>query len=245
CSAQAAVEDSERIFTELIRSIERKCSEVKELIRAQEKAEVSRAKGLLKQLDQEMAELRRREAELEQLSHTEDNIKFLQSSAEAAVKNSERIFTELIRSIERRRSEVKDLIRTQEKAEVSRAEGLLKQLDQEMAELRRRDTELEQLSNTEDNIQFLQVISMALCPQHQCSAQAAVEDSERIFTELIHSVDRRRSEVKELIRSQEKAEVSRAEGLLKQLDQEMAELRRRDTELEKLSNTEGNIQFLQ
>ncbi|XP_055737787.1 E3 ubiquitin/ISG15 ligase TRIM25-like [Salvelinus fontinalis] len=77
-SPEAAVEDNERIFTELIRSIERRCSEVKEQIRAQEKVEVSRAEGLLKQLEQ-MAELRRREAELEQLSHTEDNITFLQS----------------------------------------------------------------------------------------------------------------------------------------------------------------------
>ncbi|XP_064190259.1 tripartite motif-containing protein 16-like isoform X4 [Anguilla rostrata] len=78
-SAQAAVEDSERIFTELIRSIERRRSEVKELIRDQEKAEVSRAEGLLEQLEQEIAELRRRDAELEQLSHTEDHIHFLQS----------------------------------------------------------------------------------------------------------------------------------------------------------------------
>ncbi|KAJ8278200.1 hypothetical protein GJAV_G00085000 [Gymnothorax javanicus] len=38
------------------------------------------------------------------------------------------------------------------------------------------------------------------------SAQAAVEDSERIFTELIRSIERRRSEVKELIRDQEKAD---------------------------------------
>ncbi|KAJ8278241.1 hypothetical protein GJAV_G00085480 [Gymnothorax javanicus] len=78
-SAQAAVEDSERIFTELIRSIERRCSEVKELIRDQEKAEVSRAERLLERLEQEIAELRRRDAELEQLSHTEDHIHFLQS----------------------------------------------------------------------------------------------------------------------------------------------------------------------
>ncbi|KAJ8376940.1 hypothetical protein SKAU_G00075200, partial [Synaphobranchus kaupii] len=69
-SAQAAVEDSERIFTELIRSIKRRCSEVKELIRDQEKAEVSRAEGLLERLEQEIAELRRRDAELKQLSHT-------------------------------------------------------------------------------------------------------------------------------------------------------------------------------
>ncbi|XP_061095189.1 tripartite motif-containing protein 16-like [Conger conger] len=78
-SAQAAVEDSERIFIEMIRSIERRCSEVKELIRDQEKAEVSRAEGLLERLEQEIAELRRRDAELEQLSHTEDHIHFLQS----------------------------------------------------------------------------------------------------------------------------------------------------------------------
>ena len=65
------MEDSERIFTEMIRSIERRCSEVKELIRDQEKAEVSRAEDLLKRLEQEIAELKRRDAELEQLSHTE------------------------------------------------------------------------------------------------------------------------------------------------------------------------------
>ncbi|XP_061079591.1 E3 ubiquitin/ISG15 ligase TRIM25-like [Conger conger] len=77
-SAQAAVDDNERIFTEMIRSIERRCSEVKELIRDQEKAEVSRAEGLLERLEQEIAELRRRDAGLEQLSHTEDHIHFLQ-----------------------------------------------------------------------------------------------------------------------------------------------------------------------
>ncbi|KAJ8265661.1 hypothetical protein COCON_G00147600 [Conger conger] len=79
CSAQTAVEDSERIFTELMRSIKRRRSEVKELIRDEEKAEVSRYEGLLERLEQEIAELRRREAELEQLSHTEDHIHFLQS----------------------------------------------------------------------------------------------------------------------------------------------------------------------
>ncbi|KAM9433489.1 uncharacterized protein ACWYII_017115 [Salvelinus alpinus] len=60
------------------------------------------------------------------------------------------------------------------------------------------------------------------------SALAAVEDSERSFTELIRSIERRRSEVKELIRAQEKAEVSRAEG---HLEQGVAELRRSDAEL--------------
>ncbi|XP_063050682.1 tripartite motif-containing protein 16-like, partial [Engraulis encrasicolus] len=67
------------MFTEMIRSIERRCSEVTELIRAQEKAEVSRAEGLLKRLEQEIAELKRRDAEMKQLSLTQDPFHFLKN----------------------------------------------------------------------------------------------------------------------------------------------------------------------
>ncbi|XP_060753778.1 E3 ubiquitin/ISG15 ligase TRIM25-like isoform X2 [Neoarius graeffei] len=77
--SQAAVDDSERIFTEMISSMEKKRSEVTELIRAQEEAELSQAERLLKQLEQEIADLQRRVTELEQLSHTHDHIHFLQS----------------------------------------------------------------------------------------------------------------------------------------------------------------------
>ncbi|XP_067299115.1 tripartite motif-containing protein 16-like [Pseudorasbora parva] len=78
-SAQTAVEDSERIFTELIRSIERSRSEATQRIRDQEKTAVSRAEGRLERLKQEINDLRRRDAELEQLSHTQDHVHFLQS----------------------------------------------------------------------------------------------------------------------------------------------------------------------
>ncbi|XP_051746227.1 tripartite motif-containing protein 16-like isoform X2 [Ctenopharyngodon idella] len=78
-SAQTAVEDSERIFTKLIRSIERSRSEATQRIRDQEKTAVSRAEGRLERLEQEINDLRRRDAELEQLSHTQDHIHFLQS----------------------------------------------------------------------------------------------------------------------------------------------------------------------
>ncbi|KAG9333033.1 hypothetical protein JZ751_013910 [Albula glossodonta] len=97
--------------------------------------------------------IQEREKELQDLRQAVQSYK---RSAQAAVEDSERIFTELIRSIERRRSEVKELIRDQEKAAVSEAEGLLERLEQEIAELRRRDAELVQLSRTEDHIHFLQ-----------------------------------------------------------------------------------------
>ncbi|KAF5895475.1 tripartite motif-containing protein 16-like, partial [Clarias magur] len=77
--SQESVEESGRIFTELISLMEKKRSEVMELIRAQEKAELSRAERLLKKLEQEIADLKRRVTELEQLSHTHDHVHFLQS----------------------------------------------------------------------------------------------------------------------------------------------------------------------
>ncbi|XP_047676322.1 E3 ubiquitin/ISG15 ligase TRIM25-like isoform X2 [Tachysurus fulvidraco] len=77
--SQEAAFDSERIFNELISSMEKKRSEVTELIRAQEKAELSPVERLLNQLEQEIADLKRRVTEMEQLSHTHDDIHFLQS----------------------------------------------------------------------------------------------------------------------------------------------------------------------
>ncbi|XP_040000558.1 E3 ubiquitin/ISG15 ligase TRIM25-like isoform X3 [Xiphias gladius] len=78
-SARAASEESDTVFTELIRSIELKRFEVRELIRAQEKTAVSQAEQLLDKIQKEIAELKKSEAELDKLSHTEDHVHFLQS----------------------------------------------------------------------------------------------------------------------------------------------------------------------
>ncbi|KAK2831798.1 hypothetical protein Q7C36_016884 [Tachysurus vachellii] len=72
-------------------------------------------------------------------------------------------------------------------------------------------------------------------------SQAALDDSERIFTELISSMEKKRSEVTELIR----AEMNQGERLLNQLEKEIADLKRRVTEMEQLSHTHNNIHFLQ
>ncbi|KAM6901521.1 tripartite motif-containing protein 16-like [Lycodopsis pacificus] len=76
-SADNAVRDSEKIFTDLIRLIEKRSSDVKQQIRSQQKSEASRVKELQKELEEGISELRRQDAELEQLSHTEDHTHFL------------------------------------------------------------------------------------------------------------------------------------------------------------------------
>ncbi|XP_074506677.1 uncharacterized protein LOC141776779 [Sebastes fasciatus] len=78
-SADKAVEDSEKIFTELIRLMEKRSCDVKQQVRSQQKSEVSRVKELQEKLEQEITELKRRDAELKLLSHTEDHSQFLYS----------------------------------------------------------------------------------------------------------------------------------------------------------------------
>ncbi|XP_062275582.1 tripartite motif-containing protein 16-like [Scomber scombrus] len=76
-SADKAVEDSEKIFTQLIRLLQKRSSDVKQQIRSQQQTEVSRVKELQEKLQQEITELKRKDAELKQLSHTEDHNQFL------------------------------------------------------------------------------------------------------------------------------------------------------------------------
>ncbi|XP_046907669.1 tripartite motif-containing protein 16-like isoform X2 [Hypomesus transpacificus] len=97
--------------------------------------------------------VQQREKELKELQQAVESLKL---SGQTAEKLSETIFIDMVHSIMRRRFEVNYLITAQQGAAVSQAEGLLERLEQEIAEVRRRDAELEKLSHTEDNILFLQ-----------------------------------------------------------------------------------------
>lgn len=70
---------------------------------------------------------------------------------------SERTFSKLARLVERHRSEVRELIQGQEQAALRQADEMLGNLEREAEELKRRDVELQELSYTEDHLQFLQV----------------------------------------------------------------------------------------
>ena len=78
-----------------------------------------------------------------------------------------------------------------------------------------------------------------------CSADKAVDDSEKIFTELIHLMEKRRPEVKPYIRSQQRTELIHVKEHQEWLKQEISELKRKDAALEQLSQTDDHNQFLQ
>ncbi|XP_053500241.1 tripartite motif-containing protein 16-like protein [Ictalurus furcatus] len=117
--------------------------------------------------EEQMKSQQRIQEKQKKVQELKQAVNIIKHSAQTEVENSERIFNEMISSMEKRRSEVTELIRAQGKAELSRAERLLEQLEQEITDLQRRLTELEQLSHTHDHIHFLQSFQ-SLCVSSGC-----------------------------------------------------------------------------
>ncbi|XP_049909717.1 tripartite motif-containing protein 16-like [Epinephelus moara] len=76
------------------------------------------------------------------------------------------------------------------------------------------------------------------------SADKAVEDSEKMSTELVQLIEKKRTDMKQRIRSQQKSEVSRVKDLQEKLQQEITDLRQGCDQMKKLVQTENYTQFL-
>uniref|UniRef100_A0A671NI34 E3 ubiquitin-protein ligase TRIM21-like n=1 Tax=Sinocyclocheilus anshuiensis TaxID=1608454 RepID=A0A671NI34_9TELE len=69
------------------------------------------------------------------------------------------LFTDLSHSFEKCQSELLEKMEKQQKSTEKQAKDLIKELQQDISELKRRHTELEQLSQTEDDLHLLQIYS--------------------------------------------------------------------------------------
>lgn len=99
--------------------------------------------------------------ELEELKTAVDSLK---NSAQRAMVESQKMFEDMIRSIERMRSEVTKLIGINEKAAFNQAEALIERLEQEIDELKKKESGLKQLYSTDDHIHFLQNFNYLCTP---------------------------------------------------------------------------------
>ncbi|XP_051737516.1 E3 ubiquitin-protein ligase TRIM39-like isoform X2 [Ctenopharyngodon idella] len=98
-------------------------------------------------------------------------IEEIKHSAEVRKRNTEKekaahveLFTDLKHSIERCQTELLNMMEEQQKAK-KQEEELIKELEQEITELKMRNTELEQLSHTEDHLHLLQIYSSQCNPR--------------------------------------------------------------------------------
>ncbi|ROL50876.1 hypothetical protein DPX16_15120 [Anabarilius grahami] len=106
----------------------------------------------------------------------QDRIKKIQDikhSAELRKKSTEQetaasieLFSALMRSIDRCQAELLDIMEEQQKAAEKQDEELIEELQREITELKMRNTELEQLSHTEDYLHLLQIDPTLCSPPH-------------------------------------------------------------------------------
>ena len=148
----------------------------------------------------------RRQTIQQRVQDTEKDVKLLQQEEEAvngsgdkAVKDSEKIFTELIRLLVKRSSDVKQQIRSQQQTELSRVRELQERLEQEITELKRKDHELKQLSDTEDHNQFL-LNYPSLSPLSESSHSSSIRIRPlRYFEDVTAAVSQVRGRLKDIL----------------------------------------------
>ncbi|XP_017578446.1 E3 ubiquitin-protein ligase TRIM39-like [Pygocentrus nattereri] len=128
---------------------------------------------------------------IEEINHS---VKLNKRNTEKEKADSMEVFRALLCCIERIQAELLEVMEEKQKAAERQAEEFIKELEKEIAELKRRDTELEQLSHTEDHLHLLQVYP-SLCSRPLTKNWTEV----RIKTE--HSGETLRSALTQLQRS--------------------------------------------
>ncbi|KAF5898859.1 tripartite motif-containing protein 16-like protein, partial [Clarias magur] len=95
---------------------------------------------------------------------------------------------------------------------------------EEQAEKQTEEKYKQIIQNRENEIQKLKTA----VESYKEYVQTAIEEGYRIFTELIKSMEKKHDELTWLIKAQANAAVSRADEIMMELEQEIAEIRRRD-----------------
>ncbi|XP_071389260.1 E3 ubiquitin/ISG15 ligase TRIM25-like [Centroberyx affinis] len=141
----------------------------------------------------------------QRIQDREKDVKVLQQEVEAINLSAdkpvdrEKIFTELVHFIEKRSLDAKEQMRSQQKGIVSRAEELQEKLRQEIAELKRKDAELEQLSHTEDHIHFLQRYTSISCLSESTDSPSTNIRPLRYFEDVTVAVSEARDKLQDIL----------------------------------------------
>ncbi|XP_023820823.1 tripartite motif-containing protein 16-like [Oryzias latipes] len=132
----------------------------------------------------------------------QQEVEAINHSADQTVKDSEKIFTEMIRLIQKRICDVKKQIRSQRLTEVRRVKDLQEELEQEITELKRRDAELKQLSLTEDHSQFL-LNYPSLPPLSESTHSSSINVRPlRYFEDVTAAVSELRDKLQDILREE-------------------------------------------
>ncbi|XP_071393096.1 E3 ubiquitin-protein ligase TRIM21-like [Centroberyx affinis] len=121
------------------------------------KAELGKTEAEIQQKIQE------RQLKIQEIKHS---VELSKEDADREIADSVRVFTALMQSVERGQAELIETIEEKQKTTEKQAEGFITELEQEISELMKRTTEVEQLSRTEDHLHLLQSFASLNTPPH-------------------------------------------------------------------------------
>ncbi|KAI5089576.1 tripartite motif-containing protein 16 [Silurus meridionalis] len=141
--------------------------------------------------------IQERMKELQDLKH---NVDVLKGNAHRAQATSDKIFNEMLQSVERWHAEICQLIQANLQSAMSQAslptaDSYTERLEQEIMELQRRDAELRHILDTEDNIYFLQSFPMlgiapeALVPKVLINQEFSFSEVTKTVTDMKDHLD--------------------------------------------------------
>uniref|UniRef100_A0A8P4KQP6 E3 ubiquitin-protein ligase TRIM21-like n=1 Tax=Dicentrarchus labrax TaxID=13489 RepID=A0A8P4KQP6_DICLA len=121
---------------------------------------------LREECEQKKAELGKTEAEIQQMiqkrqlkiHEVKQSVDLSKENAERMIAEGVQIFTSLKESVERGQTNLINSIKEKQKATEKKSEAFIKELEQEISELKKRRTEVDQLSQSEDHLHLLQSI---------------------------------------------------------------------------------------
>ncbi|XP_036961995.1 E3 ubiquitin-protein ligase TRIM39-like [Acanthopagrus latus] len=114
--------------------------------------------------EEKKAELKKTEAEIQQMikkkrlkiQEIKDSVKLSKNDADREIAEGVQVFTSLKVTVERSQAELIRTLEENQKKTEKQAEDFIKELEQEISELMKRRTEVEQLSQSEDHLHLLQ-----------------------------------------------------------------------------------------
>ncbi|XP_054483022.1 E3 ubiquitin-protein ligase TRIM21-like [Anoplopoma fimbria] len=97
--------------------------------------------------------MQKRRLKIQEIKHS---VELSEEDADREIADGVQVFTALKESVERSQAELIDTIKEKQRKTEKQAEGFIKELEQEICELKKRSTEVEQLSRSEDHLDILQ-----------------------------------------------------------------------------------------
>ncbi|KAM6913398.1 E3 ubiquitin-protein ligase TRIM21-like [Lycodopsis pacificus] len=111
------------------------------------KAELGKTEAEIQQM------IQKRRLKIQEMKHS---VELSEEDADRETANGVQVFTALKEYVERSQAELINTIKEKQRKTEKQAEGFIKELEQEISELKKRSTEVEQLSRSEDHLHLLQ-----------------------------------------------------------------------------------------